>query len=443
MIEQELNIKAYSFVDKIEGLEKLQNPKYKKPPIRKGSIGNLMIDDWSDKLSDEFPSFRSSYIPEYLERDICVLISKVWYGFKDKSVYIDYYKFITEILALKQFENIVSDDYLKQKGFLWIVNIHINNKAEKNLLEYIYDELAKDVKETTYYFPLINMYIDEKFSIGNSTVTYFNQEYFDNLWRKFTDENTSQTKEDFDKVYRKYQGRVFLSLKIRAESEKGGGLAYQRASFFADILKLLSPTIGFPNEECAVDIDKRMPYESEFLSSDDTNEYGFSITLSAKQKPLHPPKEMIKAFQPLLDTFGNLIDKKNKNELDELCMRMIQYFSKAISDNDLHVRVTNLITIIESIFLLDKETYGMAKMVKKRMGYFLYKNNVNQKFEFIESLTSMYQIRNKMIHKSNRKYIELNKLKDLQVNILETLHQVVLKSDIFKSKKELIKDLDA
>ena len=210
-------------------------------------------------------------------------------------------------MSLKQFKNIVSQDYLREKGFLWLINVHVNNRADKDFLNYLDDELIKDVKETTYYFPLINMYIDEEFNIGKSTITYFDQEYFDNIWKKLTDENTSQTKEDFDKVYRKYQGRVFLSLKVRAERKKGEELAYKRASFFADILKLLSPTVGFPNEECAVDIDKRMPYESEFLSSDNTNKYGFSITLSAKQKPLQPPKEIIDTFQPLLNTFGNLI----------------------------------------------------------------------------------------------------------------------------------------
>ena len=83
MLEKQINIKAYDFVNKIEGLEKLQNPKYVKPLDRKGSIGNLLINDWSGKVSDEFPAFRSGYMPEYLERDICVLINKVWYGFKD------------------------------------------------------------------------------------------------------------------------------------------------------------------------------------------------------------------------------------------------------------------------------------------------------------------------------------------------------------------------
>jgi len=442
LTEKELNLESYTFVEKIKVVEKYEP---EKPHIKdklKGSLANLQFTDLSDYIS-ESPVIRKSFMSDKWDSKIEILIDNNWYGFGENNIYIDYYKFVNKLQTFNSFDQKLSIDYLNEKILLWIIKVFINKKSEYDLIQYLDELTSKDVKAITFYYPILNLQIEEPFKIGDVHITYFEKKYFDDLLKKLHGENPKQEKiEIFDKTYRKYQGRVFIAVKVTAENKKGEEIAYNKACLVTDIIKLLSPTIGFPDWKCSTDLDKRIPFESEYLSIDQDNKYGFSISKSANNNHFDISNQMKKDFEPMLNLFSKILSYQGKKEIENTILKSIKFFSKSLSENDLHLRISQLIMIIESIFLLETENYKMEKKCKRRMCDLLYKNDGIKKQKLFDVLTNMYEIRHSMTHKSIKKYIEQKKLREFQVNIIETFTRLIGLSPKIDTMKILIKNLD-
>ncbi len=442
MIEKELNLESYTFVDKIKIVEK-QEPE--KPYIDndlKGSLANLQFTDLSEYIS-ESPVIRKSFMSDKWDSKIEILIKNNWYGFSENNVYIEYYKFVNKLQTYSSLNNKLSINYLNEKILLWIINVYINKKSESDLIQYLDELISNDVKEITFYYPILNLQIEQPFKIGNVQITYFEKKYFDNLLNKIHGENPTKEKiELFDKTYRNYQGRVFIAINVTAENKKGEEISFEKACLVTDIIKLLSPTIGFPDWKCSTDLDKRIPFESEFLTIDKDNKYGFSISKSANNNHFEISAKMQKDFTPMLSLFSQILSYEEKIEIEKTIIKSIKFFSKSLSENDLHLRISQLIMIIESIFLLETENYKMEKKCKRRMCDLLYKNDGLKKQKLFDVLTNMYEIRHSMTHKSIRKYIEQKKLREFQVNIIETITRLISLRPKIDTMKILIENLD-
>ena len=185
-----------------------------------------------------------------------------------------------------------------------------------------------------------------------------------------------------------------------------------------------------------------MPFESEHLSIDKDLEYGFNISKSANNKHFDISIQMWKSFEPMINLFSKILSFQEKKEIEKTILNSIIFFSKSLSENDLHLRISQLIMIIESIFLLETENYKMEKKCKRRMSDLLYKNEGLKKQKLFDVLTNMYEIRHSMTHKSIKKYIEQNKLREFQINIIETFTRLITLSPRIDTMKILIEELD-
>lgn len=101
-----------------------------------------------------------------------------------------------------------------------------------------------------------------------------------------------------------------------------------------------------------------------------------------------------------------------------------------------------LIMVLESIFLLEEEDYKMEQKSKRRMCELLFPTN-GKKYQALSNvLTDMYLIRHKMTHKSIRLYIELQKLKEFQTSLIESIIRILHNKNTLKNKETLIEYLD-
>lgn len=442
MTEKKLILESYKFVEKIIIIEKNELKNINSRIELKGSIGSLQVTNLSEFISDTLV-IRKSLMSDKWDSKIEILIEGLWYGFSNNNIYIEFYQFVNKIQAFESFSKYLSTEYLHEKILIWLIKIYINRKSEINLLQYLDDLILKDVKKTKFYYPILNLQIEQPFKIGDVEITYFNKEYFDELIKKIYGENpTEENKVNFNKIYRTHQGKVFIAVTVNAEKKKGKEISYKKACLTADIIKLLSPTIGLPDWECSTDIDKRMPNKSEFLSIDQNLEYGFNISKSINNNHFNISNEMRKDFEPMIRLFSEILLFKEKTEIEKTILNSIRFFSKSISENDLHLRISQLIMIIESIFLLENEEYRMEKKCKRRMCDFLYKNNGIAKQKLFEVLTNMYEVRHSMTHKSIKKYIELKQLREFQINIIETFSRLITLSKKNEKMEYLIEILD-
>lgn len=437
-MNKELYIFSFiKFVDKLKVTEQIEKGIDEIPKL-KGSLGNLPVDDWSDKLIETSPIISKSLMKDLQDNKIEVLINNKWYGFKQNSDYIDYYKLINEFLEQKSYKDIISFEYLREKVLLWIIEIYQNNKVTIDLFQYLDELTSIDVIDTIYYFPLLNIEIEKEILINDSSVMYFSQDYFDTLWKN----KNSTDKKTFDDIYRKHQGRVFVKVVVKAERSMGERIAFEKAGLITDIIKLISPTVGFAKDICGIDLSARIPFWSEYLTDNHNNKLGFSITKSVNRNTVFFSQEIITSFKPIIELFSEVIERNSNSELNRLTINSIKLFSKSISENDLNVRISQLITIIESIFLQDNEVHKMEKKCKRRMSYFLYSDNGKEKEKFSKIISLMYNIRHKIIHKSIRLYVEIDKLSRFQMGVMDTILKLIHNGEKLVSKNELIRIID-
>lgn len=437
MTETNINNKAFSFVELITILDNEEKKNHESK--NRGSIDEVQVIDWSDKLDGNKPFIQRKFLPEISDFRISISIDGINYGFKD-SDYIEYYKFIHEVLKCNSFYAKVSVEYLREKVFLWLIEVFKSQRANQNLSNFLSEQLKKDIKVKRFYYPILNLTIEESFYIGDVQFTYMTKQYFDDYWDKVKD-NGRITKDSFDSLLRKHQGRVFVVVETFAESKKGEEISFEKACLAADIMKLLSPAVYYPNEACYIDLEKRIPFQSEYLTQDRDEKIGFGITMSANNSPFHFPEKLHLQFRRSFDSMGTLFAVE-KNDLDELLINSIKLIAKAIMETDLHLRVSILIMVLESIFLLDEEDFKMEKKSKRRICELMFPSDGKKKQALSDLLTDMYLIRHKMTHKSIRLYIELQKLKELQVNLINSVVNILNNKNKLKNKRTLIEYLD-
>jgi hypothetical protein len=430
LTEDQLNILAYEFVKKVQTIKDRDEQKE-----RTGSIDQLQFIDLTDKAV-KGPSIKRTLNHNLSNLKITISNNGVDYGFDD-AVYPNFFQFIKEIHELELFNHSVSFEFLEEKTLAWIVNIYTQGKSTVDLVNHLKDESQNVIEQQKFYFPVLNLHIHEPFKIGNVELTFFTKEYFDNFWNSY-ERKDEITQEEFDDLFRKYQGRVFASFEVKAESKKGNEIAFNECCLAIDVLRCFTATSMFPDRKCYMDLSDRINinYQTEHISIPKGKDFEFNISLSAKNDPFVITKELYELTLKMgLQIFSDKIKSKENDELSLLIVQAIQLFSYSISTFDLHLRVTQLVTIFESLLLEEERKYKMEEFVRKRIKKLFQPMNMDG-YELM--LSDMYQIRHKMIHKAKRLPIDMTKLRDFQISAIETIKRLCDVNKTIKDKEKLI-----
>ncbi len=437
MNEDQLQNEVFNFVPKI--IETKIEKKFNNlSDIQlKGSSAEKGIIDLSDKIV-ESPIISRQNFSDLSDKKIFILIKGIEYGFLEKD-YKEFYKYVYKFISFDNFKERVSVDYLKEKILLWIVDVHINGKVTENLLTYLFRNISKDVQNQTFYFPILNIEIEKEFYIGNAKITYFTKQYLDEFYENKLSEELE--KSTFSKSFGKFLGKVLVSVDIEAESKLAISLAIKNASYVVDVLKLTSPTVTIPSERCFLELESRIPFDYEYLSFKDNDISKFTYYIGVnREHELNYTSEMIESWSELFEEFGNLINKKDEKSI--LIANSISFYSKCIAEEDLHLRVSKLIMIIESIFLKEDENFKMEIKSKRRLLDFRFDSNQKLKNKFRLVLDNMYEIRHKMTHKSIRLYIDNSELREFQQEIVHILFMICKISSPNFHKQDFLNWLD-
>lgn len=437
MNEDNLKLQLFSFVEKLITIENESNKA--EFDNWKGSSSHLGVIDLSDKFV-ETPIVVTQRFSDLSDLKIYIMINNLKYGFKE-SDYKPFYKLVYEISQWNNIQSKVSIEYLKENILKWIVDIYITNISKIDIFTYLENILFKDVKKYTYYFPVLNIDIEQNFYIGKSRIIFFSKEYFDEFYKKKSIDDDCSEK-DFNEMYRKYQGQVFVESCVYAENKKAESIAYDNSCFIVDILKCCSPTVQFPTEKCYLELESRMPFSYDFLRFENNDIYDFSINTKINRSQLPFYSKLITALKPFFDEFAKLLDPKFNTDLQKLVKNSIIFYSKCMSEIDLHLRVSQFIMIIESILLLDDEKYKMEHKCKKRFLEYSFAHRNSEKLNFKEILDDMYQVRHKMTHKSIRIFIDYSELAVFQGEIINLFYLLLTDENGFENKESLINALD-
>jgi hypothetical protein len=246
-------------------------------------------------------------------------------------------------------------------------------------------------------------------------------------------------------LYRKYQGRVFASYTIKAESRKGSEISLQKCLLAIDVLKLFVPTVVIPERKCHIGIEGNLNFnfQSDFISvsTEDNDDWRFSI--SAKNDPFVISDKLLQNLQRGgLDLLSKFLQKRNDSDLSDLIIQAITLTSNAISTFDLHFRTAQLITTIESILLEEDRKRDMERLCKQRLSKLFKDEKIIGDTDIVELLTRMYKVRHKIIHKAVRLPLSMVDLREFQVLVVELIKRLTIASRDVSDKKSLIEILD-
>ncbi len=432
---EEINRIGYEFVTKLKCLEKNEN-KHE----RKGSLKHLpIILDLSDRIVDS-PIIVRTLDHNLSDFQIAIESKGEKFGFANDE-YKNFYSFVINISLASNYSTIVSKEFIEEQILKWILDVHLNKKSNIDLYQHLQEVVNNAIEESIYYFPVLNLHIPKSFKIGEVELTFFTKEYFDGLWNR-RKEIVEYSKKEFDNIYRKYQGTVYASVKVKAESKKAKEIGFEKCSTAIDILKMFTPTIMFPSRKCYVDLEERINinYKSNFLIRSTELPDELDISMSAKNDPFILDDIGLKNLQNAgLEIFSKFLLSNNIDlELYRLIKQSIVLFSRAISTFDLHFRVAQLITILESLLLEDDRKYKLEKYCKNRCCELLFSSNIDDKEKCNMNLSNMYQIRHKIIHKAIRLNINLTELKDFQILLIELFKSLIHLNNQINTKSELL-----
>lgn len=420
MTEEEINQTAFQLVSLITVVK--NEPKSNKPkPELVGSAKERGFLDWSDKLVGNGIERSINHADE--PTTIFISADNEKYGFNEEN-YILFKSLIENIVSTEYFQNKVSFEFIERNTFVWVIDIHKSKVARNSVLDYLKDLHSENINEYQFYFPILNLEIENSFKIGNVEFTYFTKEYFDNLFNDFQKKAEPMTEKEFEEIFLKeYKGQVLAKISVKSEKDFAETFAQTEAALSVDVLKIYGLTSTIPEKRTMFDLNYRLNYQikSNYLSEEVGKKDSLSISLKFNNPPFGVTNEqLVFANNNGLQSFSNFITLKKNDELYNLIIQGIGLLASSLSNWDLHLRVINLITILESLLLKDEESNDMERKVKARLAKIIT-DDFQEKEKLKTLFTNIYKIRHKMVHKAIKLPINTEELMTAQVTIINLL----------------------
>lgn len=367
-------------------------------------------------------------------------------GFTEKSCE-EFYSLVNNISNLEFFERKASLKFIENAAFNWIIDVYENNKANEDILTYLYNSLDDELSDHVFYFPILNLDIENPFKIGNVELLYFSKEYFDQYFEYVKMEDEKGLEEKYEEFYREnFQGQVMAKITVNAEINKAQELAMRESEIAIDVLKLFSESVMIPEKKMMFDLNYRLTYptQSNFLTQDLKESKFLDYRISYNNSNTIINDEKLIFFNDFgLSKFSDFLLFKPKNDLSNLIVQSINLFGTAISNWDLHLRCINIITIVESILLKVDENKDLERRTKVRLSKILT-SDYSEKQYIISLFSEIYQVRHKMVHKARRIDINSKNLSKVQFYIVQLFLKLIDKNTIdnFENKNSLIEELN-
>ncbi|MBK6625013.1 MAG: hypothetical protein IPO46_09525 [Chitinophagaceae bacterium] len=347
----------------------------------------------------------------------------------------------------KSINQVISKEFIEDKIFDWLISTFKNKKADKSFANFLMDELENSLKAIKYHFPTLYLDINKPFEIGKVSFNFFTKEYFNYLEEHYKKKDPEKYRDDFSEFRKKYQGMVYVAYSVKAESSRGEEIAFEKCSLAVDVLKMCSETTDFPNVELGFDIDRRVninPQNEVFVCNAENELDDLKLNLS---RPKHHHKiddkeweRIISRQAPDFHNFLLQIETCELSELQQLIINSIKRYGNAISNKNLHQRIVELFTILESLLLLDQNS-PIIDSVCKYCSKLVFKKVEDRKY-LIALLKSMYEVRSSLIHHGKEKKIELTHLRQLQYSVVMLLSTLITKTDQHKTKQSVLNEIE-
>jgi hypothetical protein len=377
----------------------------------------------------------------YTVIDISGFVTEIWlrnnkkeYGF-NKYLYKEF-RNVCYAIWDENYSNKCTYEFIENSTFKWLTNVKQKGQAKESLTRFIENELESVSVDTTFYFEIVNIEIDDAFRIGDVTISLYDErKYETHIKSSITNEIT---KEDIDSAYgRKLNTAVFASTKVYGEPHRAIQIAKDKVTLAVNVIKMFDDCVEFPYRHSKFGLEFKIPYQPKMIHFTEVNDQ-LRVSVSFEHDDFKISSyELINGFKGIFNLMSKFILCHKKCELNNLVLQSINLYGDAISTKDVHWRGVLLIQLLEFLMLKDDQTSDMEKKAKSGISKLLTNDSTKNK-EINEAISHVYQIRHKMVHKARKLQIIEDKYSRTQKHIGEMIMSLVELNGKFETKSELI-----
>lgn len=421
----EINRQAYQFISVLNS----ETPNKESKEELKGSLAQTGPSVTLDNIIDNYIAV-SSILPNGDNYIKSVLSNGKEYSF-DKQNHALFRNFLVSIHK-SHFRSLCSLSFIEEIAFKWIITVKQEGKSSIDFYYYLKEKVDSTVKKYRYYYPVFNLHTEKNFEIGNVQFTFFTKKQIE----QFNGEDNNLY--DF---YKNILGRVYVSTSIEAERSKAKEVSFAQCCLAFDVLKIFICDLFHPTQRLYVDIEHRanFNYSDNYFSIINENIDSLNFTLGTNAQPLVLNDKLFINFQQKgIGVFSNFIKSKIDNELKAITVNAIRTFAIAVTNEDLYLRISLLLSVCEMILLKEDEKNYTSCLCQKRFIAILGNINPGDKEKAILVIPEVYILRNKYLHNGRKLPINLLHLIFFQQLIRLLLINIIRNSEIYSNKNALL-----
>jgi hypothetical protein len=371
-------------------------------------------------------------------------VEQGWFGFSEEN-YFRIEKLIKSLSEEKELRNVLSEKFLMNMFFEWAEKRYKNTiSAEQDFVHYVQQKSSGVVKERKISIPIPFLVIEKAFRVGNITFEYYTRDFFDNF-ENMIKENarqiTLELEENLRRIRKNYQGKVFASISLQAETEKCIEIAKLETDKSLTILRFFSPSallpevpsyfgrmghVNIPVNHIFI-FDDALPIIQSGI--DEKREYNWHIT-----------QRDIQNFEASgIQKANDLLTKEKLTGLEETLLNCIFLYNRGIVSKETHDKLVFTLVSVETL-LLKNESEPIQSSVGLRLS-FLSGSTVDNRKKIIKLVKDCYQQRSRYIHHGRQESDE-DLLRNLQICVWTALRKVIVSKDQFTSQDRLIEFIE-
>lgn len=355
----------------------------------------------------------------------------------DEESYKQFLKFVKNVYKDVNINSLVSLDFIEEYTLNFIIDAH-KCCISQNYSDYLIEKINNSIGEYKIYLSILNLSVFKSFMIGQVEFNKLDSNFFD----RHKKEDDSNSNELFQK---KYKGKLFASYVVKSEKEKAKEIAFRECSLALDILKICFDTLDSPQYKISFDIDSRITenQSSELIIDNILRKEELSISMSRipnyHEIGFEQWDRILKRNINIFNDFLNELTNEH-SELEKLILNSIKRFSRALTTTNLHQRIVEIFTILESLLVLDSNS-AILENLTKYCSKLIFKKP-EHRLDVIDLLKKMYIIRSQYVHHAIERDFEIDHLRKLQIVLHSLLCVLIGLRAKHSTKQSILKEID-
>lgn len=361
----------------------------------------------------------------------------------EQKEYQEFLNLVEKLAERKEIRNLVSQKFIKSVFFEWLEK-SFEKEFKSEFIEYFIRRADKEVKDRKIFIPIDFLVIEESFKVGKITFEFLTENFFDDWEEDFKKDTRipSERRSDFFKDLRKkYQGKVYASIKVEGDKETCKRIAKEETEIALMALRFFSPTVFIPEVPSYFGIKGKtsvpsmdfLVFEGRFPNIEHGIEENMIFNFIVDKVLFNKMKKMG------LDNLSNLLLKDKKTELEELLLNSLFLFSKAIISNNFEDKLVFSLVPVEMLLLRDTSEPIQSNLWLRLS--LLTANKAEDRKKVKKMIQEAYKLRSAYLHHGKKKE-NFILLRDLQINTWTALRNILISRDVFSTKEDLLEYIE-